>query len=209
MKRKEKTWSLGGLSDAGLGDASYLLDIVVVRIIFAVTLMVAAFFIRPFGLSGFYTAGVGLLSALCIIFFEHRLRKASLKRLIGAAIGSLLGIIGASLISSLLTDTSFDPRSLSFIKLFVLFLMVYVGLVVGANKGDLLNLSAFGGRPGVVAGARPITIRGARHRRHVSLNSSEVTKQRARLDSRATSSWMSLLRSSSLLSRARGTDPGP
>ncbi len=145
MKRKEKTWSLGGLSDAGLGDASYLLDIVVVRIIFAVTLMVAAFFIRPFGLSGFYTAGVGLLSALCIIFFEHRLRKASLKRLIGAAIGSLLGIIGASLISSLLTDTSFDPRSLSFIKLFVLFLMVYVGLVVGANKGDLLNLSALGG----------------------------------------------------------------
>ncbi len=145
MKRKEKTLSLGGLSDAGLGAASYLLDIVVVRIIFAVTLMVAAFFIRPFGLSGFYTAGVGLLSALCIIFFEHRLRKASLKRLIGAAIGSLLGIIGASLISSLLTDTSFDPRSLSFTKLFVLFLMVYVGLVVGANKGDLLNLSALGG----------------------------------------------------------------
>ena len=136
----------------GGGDTNYLLDIVVVRIVFAVILMVAAFFISPFGLSGPYSIFVGLLSALCIIYFEHRVRRASLKRLIGAAIGSLLGIVGASLISDLLTETSFDPGSLSFIKVFVLFLMVYVGLVVGANKGDLLNLSALGG---VFGGERP------------------------------------------------------
>ena len=152
MKRKEKTSSLGDLSGVGGGDMNYLLDIVVVRIVFAVILMVAAFFISPFGLSGPYALAVGLLSALCIISFEHRVRRASLKRLIGAAIGSLLGIVGASLISDLLTETSFDPGSLSFIKVFVLFLMVYVGLVVGANKGDLLNLSALGG---VFGGERP------------------------------------------------------
>ena len=152
MKRKEKTSSLGDLSGLGGGDTNYLLDIVVVRIVFAVILMVAAFFISPFGLSGPYAIVVGLLSALCIIYFEHRVRRASLKRLIGAAIGSLLGIVGASLISDLLTETSFDPGSLSFIKVFVLFLMVYVGLVVGANKGDLLNLSALGG---VFGGERP------------------------------------------------------
>jgi uncharacterized protein YacL len=49
------------------------------------------------------------------------------------------------MISNLLTTTAFDTSSLSFIKLFILFLMVYVGLVVGANKGDLLNLAALGG----------------------------------------------------------------
>src|SRR2546428_9661793 len=56
-----------------------------------------------------------------------------------------MGIVGASLISHMLTDTVFDANSLSFIKLFILFLMTYVGLVVGASKGDLLNLSALGG----------------------------------------------------------------
>jgi uncharacterized protein YacL len=63
-----------------------------------------------------------------------------------------MGIIGAALISDLLTDTAFDASSLSFIKLFILFLMTYVGLVVGANKGDLLNLSALGG---IFGGERP------------------------------------------------------
>ena len=63
-----------------------------------------------------------------------------------------MGIVGASLISHMLTDTVFDTNSLSFIKLFILFLMTYVGLVVGANKGDLLNLSALGG---IFGGERP------------------------------------------------------
>jgi uncharacterized protein YacL len=116
-----------------------------VRFVFAITLTVVAYFMEPFGLTGRYAIVLGILSAAGILYFEHRVRRASLKRLIGAAIGSILGIVGAVLISSLLTDTSFDPGSLSFVKLFVLFLMGYVGLVVGANKGDLLNLSALGG----------------------------------------------------------------
>src|SRR6185295_886445 len=47
----------------------------------------------------------------------------------------------------------FDKNSLSFIKVFILFLMTYVGLVVGANKGDFLNLSALGG---IFGGERPV-----------------------------------------------------
>ncbi len=133
-------------------EQDYLLDIVVVRLIFAITLTLAAYFIRPFGFQGIYTVILGLASAIGIIYFEHRLKRATLKRLIGAAIGSILGIVGASLISDLLTDTAFDTSSLSFIKLFILFLMTYVGLVVGANKGELLNLSALGG---IFGGERP------------------------------------------------------
>ena len=133
-------------------EENFLIDIVVVRTIFASTLIVAAYFIRPFGLSGPYTLLLGLVSGVGIICFEHRVRRASLKRLIGAAFGSILGILGATMISGILTQTTFDESSLSFVKLFVLFLMVYVGLVVGANKGDLLNLSALGG---IFGGERP------------------------------------------------------
>ena len=138
--------------DAQGSEQGYYLDIMVVRTIFAITLTIAAYYSKPFGFSGIYTIVLGLGSALGIIYFEHRLKRATLKRLIGAAFGSIMGIAGAFLISNMLTATVFDTASLSFIKLFVLFLMTYVGLVVGANKGDLLNLSALGG---IFGGERP------------------------------------------------------
>jgi len=127
-------------------------DSTVVRLIFAVTLTVVAYRSNPFGFQAPYTIIVGLVGATGIIYFEHRLKSATLKRLIGAAVGSIMGITGASLISHMLTDTIFEANSLSFIKLFILFLMTYVGLVVGANKGDMLNLSAMGG---IFGGERP------------------------------------------------------
>jgi uncharacterized protein YacL len=143
---------LNVVADVQGKEQNYILDIIVVRTIFAITLTLAAYFIQPFGFRGPSTIVLGLTAALGIIYFEHRLKRATLKRLIGAAVGSIMGIIGAALISDLLTDTAFDSSSLSFIKLFILFLMAYVGLVVGANKGDLLNLSALGG---IFGGERP------------------------------------------------------
>src|SRR5215475_11970701 len=133
-------------------EQNFLIDIVVVRLIFAITLTLVAYYSHPFGLQGPSAVAVGIASALGIIYFEHRLKRATLKRLIGAAIGSIMGITGAVLISHMLTDTIFEQNSLSFIKLFILFLMTYVGLVVGANKGDMLNLSAMGG---IFGGERP------------------------------------------------------
>ncbi len=115
------------------------------RLIFAITLTVVAFRTQPFGLESHYAVAVGLAAALAVLsILNIGLKRATLKRLIGAAIGSIMGIVGAALISHMLTDTIFDKSSLSFIKLFILFLMTYVGLVVGANKGDHLNLSATG-----------------------------------------------------------------
>ena len=129
-----------------------MLDIIIVRIIFAVVMVVTAFYFRPFGLDPLLSAICGTLSALVIILFEARLRKASLKRLIGAAVGSTFGILGATMIAGMLSKTTIEPRTLSFLEIGLFLLMGYVGLVSGANKGDLLNLSALGG---LFGGDRP------------------------------------------------------
>ena len=50
-------------------EQNYLLDIVVVRVIFAVTLTLVAFYSHPFGLQGPSAIAVGLASALGIIYF--------------------------------------------------------------------------------------------------------------------------------------------
>ena len=89
--------------------------------------------------------GRGRAFGIAVVLFEFRLRRVSLKRLIGAVIGSILGIIGAYLFSLVIRNSIRDGPTQSFLQLFVMLLMAYVGLVVGAGKGDLLNLAALGG----------------------------------------------------------------
>src|SRR5450631_996448 len=76
-----------------------LADLAIVRFTFIAVLSVLCFYQRPFGLGSWEALGVGCGLAIAIIIFEIRLKQASLTRLIGAAIGSILGILGAFLMS--------------------------------------------------------------------------------------------------------------
>ncbi|HXW13169.1 MAG TPA: PIN domain-containing protein [Terriglobia bacterium] len=116
-----------------------------VRVIFVIIITAAAMHLRPFGLSEIRSVALGLVLGLFFIYFEIRLERASLKRLLGAAFGSTLGILAALMISHLLSLTAVDSDAKSFFQVTLLLLMAYVGLVLGANKGELLNLGALGG----------------------------------------------------------------
>lgn len=58
--------------------------------------------------------------------------------------GSLLGILGAYFMSLVLAHALQGHPSLPFLQVAVLLWMMYVGLVVGASKGELLNLPVGG-----------------------------------------------------------------
>jgi uncharacterized protein YacL len=120
-------------------------DIAFIRVIFVIIVAGVCYVLRPFGLSPIPDVVVGLVIGLAVVFFEMRLRQVSLKRLIGSAIGSILGIFGAYLFSLVIRNSIAPGSTQAFLQLMVMLLMAYVGLVVGANKGDLLNLSALGG----------------------------------------------------------------
>jgi uncharacterized protein YacL len=121
-----------------------LFDLLIVRAIFILVLATAAYLLHPFGSSLEYremAAAGGLILGGGIIFFEIRLERVSLKRLIGAAVGSVLGIAGAFLMSLVLSQAGAPP----FLQVCLLLWMTYVGMIVGAKKGDMLNLGALGG----------------------------------------------------------------
>src|ERR1700736_1975357 len=120
-------------------------DLILVRLLFVLVVAVTCYVIVPFGLPSKLDAAVGALVGLAIILFEWRLRRVSLKRLIGAAIGSILGICGAYLFALVIGNSVPAGRTQSFLQILVMLLMAYVGLIVGANKGDMLNLAALGG----------------------------------------------------------------
>ena len=131
-------------------------DMLLVRIVFAGVCVLASWHFRPFGLEREWAALVGLLFFLCVILFEMRLERASLRRLIGAAIGSILGILGAFLMTLVLSQTSLSADTRSFLGVAILLVMAYIGLIVGASKGDMLNLQALGGLFGAERGAKRI-----------------------------------------------------
>ena len=115
------------------------MDLVIVRILFVFFSALSSYELRPLGLERWPAAAVGVLFGLAVVLFEIRLRSVSLKRLIGAVIGSILGIIGAYLFSLVIRNSLQPGPTQSFLQLFLMLLMAYVGLVVGAGKGDQIG----------------------------------------------------------------------
>ncbi len=120
-------------------------DLLFIRLALIATLAAAGAYLRPFHANPWVGGVCGAATAAVIILFELRLNRASLKRLIGAAVGSLLGIIGAFLASWVVGNAGFEPRTAAYANIVILLVMGYIGLIVGAEKGDLLNLAALGG----------------------------------------------------------------
>jgi uncharacterized protein YacL len=131
-----------------LPDGGISVDVVLIRFLFVLIVGIICFLIRPFNLVSLapgFSGVVGLLIGGAIVLFEWRLRVMSLKRLIGAAIGSVMGIIGAYFFALVIRNSLPASPTQSFLQIMVMLIMAYVGLAVGANKGDLLNLAALGG----------------------------------------------------------------
>jgi uncharacterized protein YacL len=124
------------------------MDLIIIRLVFISVVAVACYHLKPFGLANFpswISACAGAVIGAIIVWFEARLRVVSLKRLIGAVIGSIFGILGAYLFSVVIKNSITHSETQRFLMLMVMLLMSYVGLIVGANKGDMLNLAALGG----------------------------------------------------------------
>src|SRR5437764_6215807 len=79
-------------------------DVIILRLVFAAFLVSAGYVLHPIPGHRLYSTGGAALVAVAIILFEIRIRRASLKTLIGAAVGSILGIIGAYLIGTLIAS---------------------------------------------------------------------------------------------------------
>src|SRR5271168_5131935 len=120
------------------------MDLILLRVLFVSLVSVICYFLQPFGVSGPIAAGCGFIASGAVIVFELRVRALTLRRLIGAVAGSVLGIFGAALFCLVLRSAPLTGSTSAALQIFVLLLMTYVGLLVGASKGDLLNPAALG-----------------------------------------------------------------
>jgi uncharacterized protein YacL len=120
-------------------------DLAVFRVSFVLLAAAATYHFRPFGMAALNAAVFGAGLGLGGVLLEMRLRHSSLKRLIGAVVGAIAGTLCAYLMALVLSGTNIEPKSLSFLQVILVVVLAYLGMVIGASKGDLLNLQALGG----------------------------------------------------------------
>jgi uncharacterized protein YacL len=125
-------------------------NLLLIRIVFTLLLVTAGWLIEPipsaFGLTAAANSAiVAFLISLVIFYLELHIRQASLKTLIGSAVGLILGVIAAAIPGFLITAQDWSASVESFIIVTLMIFMAYVGMLTGSARGEHLDLSALGG----------------------------------------------------------------
>jgi len=113
--------------------------VILVRTLFVLAVTYAAFLTRPFHTLLIINLLAGAALGVIMLLIESRLRSAEVTDLLGALIGGAIGLGLAKTIGAALfwADTT-DPR-VTFLHSFILLVFPYVGLVMGARKGEWLK----------------------------------------------------------------------
>ncbi len=121
------------------------LEMGLVRAILVIALIAASYHLRPFGMSSPESGLLGALLGALFVGVEMRLQKIGLPRLIGAAIGLTAGILAALMVSHLLSLTTVEVHTVSYIQVALLIFLAYLGSVIGAAKGTSVGSGFRGG----------------------------------------------------------------
>ena len=111
------------------------------RFIFVLAVTYAAVLTRPFSPALGVNVGLGAALGLVMVFVETRLRNAEVTDLLGALIGGAIGLGLAKTIGAALFWADTADRRVVFLHSVILLVFPYLGLVMGARKGEWLKPS--------------------------------------------------------------------
>jgi uncharacterized protein YacL len=109
------------------------------RALFVLAVTYSAVLIRPVGPDFAVNAALGIVLGLLMLVVETRLRNAEVTDLLGALIGGAIGLgLAKTIGAALFWANTTDPRVV-FFHSFILLVFPYLGLVMGARKGEWLE----------------------------------------------------------------------
>jgi uncharacterized protein YacL len=114
---------------------------ILVRALFVLAVTYAALLTRPFSPLVAVDVLVGATLGVLIIWIETRLRSAEVTDLLGALIGGAIGLGLAKTIGAALFWADTGDRRIVFLHSFILLVFPYLGIVMGARKGEWLEPS--------------------------------------------------------------------
>ncbi|HUF23015.1 MAG TPA: PIN domain-containing protein [Vicinamibacterales bacterium] len=112
---------------------------VLARILFAAAVIYMSMLLRPLGADAPVNAAFGAVLAGLFVFAETRLRETSVTHLLGALIGAAIGLGLARTIGTALFWANLADSRVMFFQSLLLLVLPYLGLVLGARKGEWLE----------------------------------------------------------------------
>jgi uncharacterized protein YacL len=109
------------------------------RALFVMAVSYAALLVRPFAPTIVPNVVIGGAIGLLIVIVETRLREAEVTDLLGALIGGAIGLGLAKTIGAALFWADTGDHRVKFLHSLVLLVFPYLGLVMGARKGEWLQ----------------------------------------------------------------------
>src|SRR4051794_6829845 len=112
---------------------------IVARALFVAAVAWAAALLRPFHPLGPVNISIGALLGVVVVLIETRLRDTEVTDLLGALIGGAIGLGLAKTIGAALFWADASDRRVGFLHSFILLVFPYMGIVMGARKGEWLQ----------------------------------------------------------------------
>ncbi len=119
------------------------MGIFIFRLVIIVLITLAGYFFPPFNLAPYYGIVAAFLLSIIIIYLETRIRKSQFKVIWGSAVGTFAGVLLGWGFGSIYQTIAQDNSTTTFIKIFFLIIMPYIGFLVGTRKFEWLDPSNF------------------------------------------------------------------
>src|SRR5688500_1505567 len=110
------------------------------RVLFVAAVGYSALQLEPLGPdSALLNIAFGAVLGLLIVVLELRLKTTSVTHMIGAMIGGAIGLLAARTIGAALYWANLGNERVVFLHSFILLALPYLGLVLGARRGEWLD----------------------------------------------------------------------
>lgn len=114
------------------------MGIFIFRFIIISLITAAGFFFPPFQLSSVIGAALAFVLGAVIIYLETRIRQSQFKIIWSSTLGTYAGVLLGWGLGSIYKTISQDEATSTFIRIFFLIIMPYIGFLVGTRKFEWL-----------------------------------------------------------------------
>jgi len=115
------------------------MGIFILRILVVAFIALAGYFFPPFQLAPLYGALIGFLLGVVIVYLETLIRKSQFKIIWGSTVGTFAGILFGWIFGSIYQTIALDNATTTFIRIFFLIILPYIGFLVGTRKFEWLD----------------------------------------------------------------------
>jgi len=115
------------------------MSVLIFRLFIVATISAVGYFFPPFQLSPYYGILAGFLLSVLFIYLETRIRKSQFQVIWSSTLGTFAGVLIGWGLGAIYQNITQEDVTTTFIRIFFLVIMPYIGFLVGTRKYEWLD----------------------------------------------------------------------